>query len=101
MGRNREIPRLRGANSEVFPDNNPLTYVFSTAKLDATGQRLVAESSNYNCTISYRSGKQNVDADGLSRVRKPGSTRTIFPDVLNLPFCNSGHCAAAIRRHPH
>ena len=30
---------LYGSSFEVFTDNNPLTYVFTTAKLDATGQR--------------------------------------------------------------
>ena len=30
---------LYGATFEVITDNNPLTYVFTTAKLDATGQR--------------------------------------------------------------
>ena len=29
-------------------DNNPLTYVLTTAKLDATGQRWVAALSAYN-----------------------------------------------------
>ena len=29
---------LYGAHFEVFTDNNPLTYMLSTAKLDATGQ---------------------------------------------------------------
>ena len=29
---------LYGAHFEVFTDNNPLTYVLTTAKLEATGQ---------------------------------------------------------------
>lgn len=37
---------LYGANFEVVTDNNPLTYVFTTAKLDATEQRWLAELSN-------------------------------------------------------
>ena len=41
---------------EVYTDNNPLTYVFSTAKLDATEHRWLADLSNYNFTITYRSG---------------------------------------------
>ena len=73
---------LYGAEFEVVTDNNPLTYVFTTAKLDATGQRWLAELSNYNCSISYRSGKHNADADGLSRRMDAGNTTTIFPDVL-------------------
>ena len=29
---------LYGGNFDVYTDNNPLTYVLTTAKLDATGQ---------------------------------------------------------------
>ena len=38
-----------------------------SAKLNATGHRWVAELSNFTFTIKYRPGKQNVDADFLSR----------------------------------
>ena len=50
----------------AFTDNNPLTYAFSTAKLDATGHRWVAQLAN--CKFA---GINNVDADSLSRVRWP------------------------------
>ena len=59
---------LRGAKFIVKTDNNPLTYVMSTAKLDACGQRWVAELSDYNFDILYRPGKGNIDADALSRI---------------------------------
>ena len=51
---------------EVYADNNPLTYILTTAKLDATGQRWVASLANYNFKIFYRSGKLNVEAAALS-----------------------------------
>ena len=73
---------LYGTNFEVLTDNNPLTYVFATAKLHATGHRWLAELSNYNFTIKYRSGKKNADADGLSRLHDSNQTTTVFPDVL-------------------
>lgn len=60
---------LIGARFEVKTDNNPLTYVLGKAKLDATSQRCVASLADYDFTITYRSGKLNVDADILSRVR--------------------------------
>ena len=73
-----------GAEFEVVTDNYPLTYVLSTAKLDATGYRLVAALANYNFTITYRSGRLNKDADGLSRQFKGSKTeQIIYPDVLN------------------
>ena len=83
---------LYGATFDVVTDNNSITYVFTTAKLDATGQRWLAELSNYNCSISYRSGKQNADADGLSR-KKQETTTQIFPDVLK-GVCNAAICNA-------
>ena len=59
---------LYGGDFDVYTDNNPLTYVLTTAKLDATGQRWVAALANYNFDIYYRSGKTNADADALSRI---------------------------------
>ena len=51
----------------VYTDNNPLTYVLTTAKLNATGLRWVADLAEFNFSIKYRPGKENVDADCLSR----------------------------------
>ena len=45
--------------------NNPLTYVLTTAKLDAMGHRWVAGLANYHFHIQYKSGKSNVEADAL------------------------------------
>ena len=59
---------LYGGKFEVYTDNNPLTYILTSAKLDATGQRWVASLANYNFTIHYQSGKQNIKADALSRI---------------------------------
>ena len=56
---------------EVYTDNNPLTYVLTTAKLYACGQRWVAKLANYNFTIQYRCGQSNVEADALSRISWP------------------------------
>ena len=53
---------------EVYMENNPLTYILTTAKLDATGQRWVASLPHYNFKIFHRSGKLNVEADALSRI---------------------------------
>ena len=52
----------------VFTDNNPLTYVLTTAKLNATGQRWVNELADFHFDIKYRPGKSNADADTLSRM---------------------------------
>ena len=74
---------LYGAKFDVFTDNNPLTYILSTARLDATGHRWVAALSNYNFTLTYRSGKLNKDADALSRLPEATEAQPIiYPDVL-------------------
>ena len=50
----------------VCTDNNPLTYIFSTANLDAAGQRWVAHLASYNSALEYQKGKDNTVADFLS-----------------------------------
>ena len=52
-----------GGKFEVYTDNNLLTYILTSAKLDATGQGWVASLANNNFTIHYQSGKQNVEAE--------------------------------------
>ena len=52
----------------VRTDNNPLTYIFSTANLDAAGQRWVAHLASYNFALEYQKGKDNTVADFLSRM---------------------------------
>ena len=59
---------LYGSNFSVLTDNNPMTYVLTSAKLDATGHRWLAALAAFNFTIQYRPGKKNGDADGLSRI---------------------------------
>ena len=51
----------------VYSDCNPLSYLLTSAKLNATTIRWVGELANYNFTIKYRPGKQSVDCDFLSR----------------------------------
>lgn len=58
---------LYGANFVVVTDNNPLTYLLTTAKLDAASHRWLAALSTYTFKLQYRAGKQNFDADALSR----------------------------------
>ena len=59
---------LYGQKFTVTTDNNPLTYVLTTAKLDATGHRWLADISTYDFDIKYKPGVNNTDADALSRL---------------------------------
>uniref|UniRef100_A0A3B3QDK9 Gypsy retrotransposon integrase-like protein 1 n=1 Tax=Paramormyrops kingsleyae TaxID=1676925 RepID=A0A3B3QDK9_9TELE len=87
---------LYGAKFEVHTDNNPLTYVLTSAKLDAAGHRWLAALSIYEFTLKYRPGKQNIDADALSRRSHPSST-TAEEDWREVPsssiraICQSTH----------
>ena len=63
---------LYGSTFNVHMDNNPLTYVLTTAKLDAVSHCWVTSLANYNFRLHYRAGKANIDADALSRVSWPG-----------------------------
>ncbi|KAL7824891.1 hypothetical protein SRHO_G00343510 [Serrasalmus rhombeus] len=65
---------LYGAKFEVRTDSNPLTYVLTSAKLDATGHRWLAALSTYDFSLKYRAGTQNIDADALSRRPHPDKT---------------------------
>ena len=51
----------------VTTDHNPLTYVQTSAKMDAVGHRWMAELGTYNFTVVYKPGRLNNDADALSR----------------------------------
>ena len=44
----------------VWTDNNPLTYILSSARLDATGHRWVANLADYRFSLEYQRGKDNT-----------------------------------------
>ena len=64
-----EYLTLYGKNRNEFvvhTDNNPLTYIFSSAHLDTAGHRWVASLADYNFSLEYQKGKDNTVADFLS-----------------------------------
>ena len=72
---------LYGGQFDVYTDNNPLTYILTTAKLDATGQRWVISLANYDFLIFYKLGKSNVEADALSRIPRTSDILIDTPSV--------------------
>ena len=52
---------------EVHTDFNPLTYIKTSCKLDATGQRWVNDLTSFDFFIHYKPSAQNHVADTLSR----------------------------------
>ena len=62
---------LYGKNRNEFvvhTDNNPLTYIFSSAHLYAAVHRWVASLTDYNFSLEYQKGKDNTVADFLSHM---------------------------------
>ena len=59
----------------VYTDNNPLTYVLTSTKLNATGLRWIGELANFNFDIRYRPGKtwEKRDLDSTFVLKKCAS----------------------------
>ena len=56
----------------MYTNNNPLTNVLTTAKLDAASHCWVVSLANYNFQLYYQAQKTNIDADILLRQSWPG-----------------------------
>ena len=57
---------LTGARFTVYTDNNPVAHLH-TARLGAVEQRWAAQLASFTFDIKYRPGKNNANADALSR----------------------------------
>ena len=71
----------------AYTDNNPLTYVMTAPKLDATGQRWAAELADYTFELKYKPGKHNVEADALSRLPLDESKFTRRMECSEVTAC--------------
>ena len=66
-----EFLALKWSICEQFQDtdNNPLTYVLTSTKLNATGLWWIGELADFNLTLdTIHPGKTHVDADSFSRI---------------------------------
>jgi len=86
---------LYGSQFEVITDNNPLTYVLTSAKLDATSHRWIAALASYNFSIRYQPGSQNVCADFLSRMSSTWQSPEMVQAILQRPVEEVGLCLSA------
>ena len=73
---------LYGNTFDVYTDNNPLTYVLTTAKLDVMGHRWVGSLANYNFHLHYCSGRSNVEAYALCRIDWGKDDQTILAQSI-------------------
>ena len=60
---------LLGDRFTVFTDHKPLKSLFSSQMKNTKIQRWAILLNEYGCDIQYRSGKNNVRADMLSRIK--------------------------------
>ena len=85
-----------------YTDNNPLTYVLTTAKLDACGHRWVADLARFRFSIAYQPGKDNLVADALSRyerlMTRDEVKAALSGAVLSATDRAEAHTAAMINR---
>ena len=80
---------------KVSADNNPLTYVLSSSKLNVTGLHWIGELADFNFTIHFRPRKNNIDPDVLSRMpsndlaHRKTYTEIVPPDVVQAVACSA------------
>ena len=70
----------------VHTDNNLLTYIFSSANLDAVGQRWVARLASYNFSLEYQKGKDNTVADFLSQMNECLPEEEVQEYLNKIPY---------------
>ena len=70
----------------VCTDNNPLTYIFSSANLDAAWQCWVAHLASYNFSLEYQKGKDNTVADFLSQMKKHLTEEEVQEYLNKIPY---------------
>ena len=70
----------------VRTNNNLLTYIFSSANLDAAGQRWVAHLASYNFSLEYQKGKDNTVADFLSQMNERLPEEEVQEYLNKIPY---------------
>ena len=70
----------------VRTNNNLLTYIFSSANLDAAGQQWVARLASYNFSLEYQKGKDNTVADFLSQMNERLPEEEVQEYLNKIPY---------------
>ena len=70
----------------VHTDSNPFTYIFSSANLDAAGQRWVARLTGYNFSLEYQKGKDNTVANFLSQMNECLPEEEVREYLNQIPY---------------
>ena len=81
------LPYGKNRNEFVLcTDNNPLTYIFSSANLDAAGQQWVARLTSYNFSLEYQKGKDNTVDDFLSQMNECLPDEEVQEYLNKIPY---------------
>ena len=90
---------LLGVQFVIYTDNNPLSYIQTSAKLTAAEHHWQAELARFNFSIHYRPVRFNASADGLSR--KPQAEPTDFSvigeDILQVTVLPPDLCQKLLK----
>ena len=70
----------------VRTDNNPLTYIFSSANLEAAGQCWVARLASYNFSLEYQKGKDNTVVNFLSQMNECLPQEEVQEYLNKIPY---------------
>ena len=70
----------------VHTDNNLLTYIFSSANLDAAGQCWVAHLNSYNFSLEYQKGKDNTMDNFLSWMNEHLPEEEVQEYLNKIPY---------------
>jgi hypothetical protein len=82
-------PYLLGHKVTIRTDHQPLKYIFTTTKSSGRLQRWAMEIFEYDYEIEYKPGKENKNADALSRNPVQNSHPDAKPSTVL--FVNSNH----------
>lgn len=69
---------LFGEHYEIFTDHKSLKYLFTQKELNMCQRRWLELLKDYDCTINYHPGKENVMANTFSRKSTPGLVVSTF-----------------------
>ena len=79
---------LYGSSCIVYSDNNPLSHLNTSKQAPVTDQRCTAQLADYNLDNYYKHGKNNQNADILSRhpnLKKKGViTHALLTKMLEI-----------------
>ena len=75
---------LLGVQFMIYTDNNPLSYIQTSAKLTAAEHHWKAELARFNFSIHYRPRRLNASADGLSWKPQAGFSVIDEDEIANI-----------------